>query len=166
MYHDGVAPKDWLLVVAAIGHATLASLSFARGGKSALARPLALLCCAMFGWCFAGLAHHVTGASYWGWVDDAFTALSPPLALHVIVSFVGARRIHRRVLAASYLAFGAMALVALSALVLATPRAWLASRIAAAPHAGKSLRPRLERRRRPARNAGASRRDSRDSAPC
>ncbi len=122
-----MAPKDWLLVVAAIGHATLASLSFARGGKSALARPLALLCCVMFGWCFAGLAHHVTGASYWGWVDDAFTALSPPLALHVIVSFVGARRIHRRVLAASYLAFGAMALVALSALVLATPRAWLAS---------------------------------------
>ncbi len=120
-------PTDWLLVVAAVGHATLAALSFARGGKSALARPLALLCCAMFGWCFAGLAHHVTGASYWGWVDDAFTAMSPPLALHLIVSFVGARRGHRRVLAASYLAFGAMGAVALSALVLTTPRAWLAS---------------------------------------
>jgi two-component system, NtrC family, sensor histidine kinase HydH len=122
-----VLPKDWLLLVAAIGHATLASLSFARGGKSALARPLGFLCCAMFGWCFAGLAHHVTGASFWGWVDDAFTAVSPPLALHVIVSFVGARRIHRRALAASYLAFGAMGIVALSALVLTTPRAWLAS---------------------------------------
>ena len=120
-------PKDWLLLVAAIGHATLASLSFARGGKSALARPLGFLCCAMFGWCFAGLAHHLTDASYWGWVDDAFTAISPPLALHVIVSFVGARRIHVRALAVSYLAFGAMALVALSALVLTTPRLWLAS---------------------------------------
>jgi two-component system, NtrC family, sensor histidine kinase HydH len=123
-----VRPLDWLLVVAAVGHATLAWLSFARGGRSALARPLGLLCCAMFGWCFAGLAHHVTGASFWGWVDDAFTALSPPLALHVIVAFVGARRIHVRVLAASYLAFGAMGAIALSALLLTTPRAWLASR--------------------------------------
>jgi two-component system, NtrC family, sensor histidine kinase HydH len=122
-----VSPTDWLLVVAAIGHATLAALAFARGGASPLARPLAFLCCAMFGWCFAGLAHHVTQASYWGWVDDAFTAISPPLALHLIVAFVGARRVHVRVLAASYLAFGVMSLVALSAFVLAAPRVWLAS---------------------------------------
>src|SRR5258705_363804 len=105
-----MAARDWLQFFAVVGHLTLATLSLARGGRSPLARPLAWLCFDLFGWNFATLAHHVTGAPFWDWLDAILTALSPPLALHLVVAFVGVRRAHVRVLRALYVVFGALAL--------------------------------------------------------
>jgi len=103
--------RDWTYLLAASGHLTLAVLSFLRGRRSAVAMPLGLLCLAMFGWCFCSLATDLAGtlASPWAFVDQFFTALTPPLVLHVVVTFVGARRALAPVVAAAYVLFGALA---------------------------------------------------------
>ena len=48
---------------------------------SVVARPLALLCFALFVWNFATLAERASGAEAWGVLDAVLTALSPPLML-------------------------------------------------------------------------------------
>jgi hypothetical protein len=55
--------RDWMYLLAASGHLTLAVLSFLRGRRSAVAVPLGLLCLVMFGWCFASIAAHLTGSN-------------------------------------------------------------------------------------------------------
>jgi two-component system, NtrC family, sensor histidine kinase HydH len=117
-------PLDWMYLFGAAGQLMLAGLCFARGRRSAVARPLAFLCLTMFGWCFTSLASNVTGSQDWGLLDDSVTALSPPFALDLIVTFVGARRIYRRVVIAEYLYFGALALSFLTGFVTPWGRAW------------------------------------------
>src|SRR5258708_32657869 len=97
-------------LVAAIGHLALAITSIARARQSVVARPLALLCCALFGWNFATLAERASGAPAWGVVDSILTALSPPLMLWLVATFVGGRRAHAPLVIASFVAFGALAL--------------------------------------------------------
>lgn len=105
-----MSARDWMVLLAATGHLTLAVLSLSRLRGSPIARPLALLCLDMFGWCFASLANNVTRAAAWSVLDSAFTALTPPLALHLFVTFVGAERARLRVVVAAYVAFGTLAL--------------------------------------------------------
>lgn len=124
--------RDWVQLAAALGHAALAALALARGGKSPLARPLAWLCLDLFGWNFATLAFHLSGAPVFSWLDAALTALSPPLVLHLVVAFVGARRAMRRVVRGAYAAFGAMALASALAIVSPALGAWVDSRAWAA----------------------------------
>jgi len=119
--------RDWVQILASVGHLMLAVLCLVRGGRSALARPLALLCLALFGWNFATLAHHLTGAPLWNWLDAIFTALSPPLVFHLIVAFVGMRRVHQRLVQAAYVAFGAFALVSSTAFIAPWARTWIDS---------------------------------------
>jgi signal transduction histidine kinase len=106
-------------LIASIGHLTLAVLSLARGQKSAISLPLALLCFDMFGICFAPLARSMTDQYAWSLLDSVCTAMAPPLVLHLTVVFVGARRAQRAVVALAYAAFGGLAI---SSLVFG--RAW------------------------------------------
>ena len=119
--------RDWMYLFAAAGHLTLAVLSVSRGSRSPIARPLALLCLDMFGWCFASLASHLADAQIWVVLDAACTALCPAFALHLVVTFVGASRAHNRLVVASYVAFGALAASSGAALVAPWGRAWLDS---------------------------------------
>jgi signal transduction histidine kinase len=123
----GTGAGDWVLVIAAIGHAALAALSLARGGRSPLARRLSLLCLDLFGWCFATLAHHLTGGAPWAWIDATLTALSPPLVLDVVVAFVGGRSALAPLVRAGYAAFGALALASATAFVGPWGRAFIES---------------------------------------
>src|SRR5580700_10719443 len=101
---------DGLYLLAASGHLTLALLCLLRGRRSPVARPLALLCLDMFGWCFASLAQHLTGMEIWGGLDAVCTDLTPPLVLLLIVTFVGARRTYPRAVLAAWVVFGMLAL--------------------------------------------------------
>jgi signal transduction histidine kinase len=80
----------------------------------------------MFGWCFASLANNVTGVPEWDVLDSMCTALTPPLALHLFITFVGAGRTRLRVLVAAYVAFGALALSSVAGLT-SWGRAWVDS---------------------------------------
>ena len=122
-----MSARDWVQLLASVGHLVLAVLCLVRGGKSSLSRPLLLLCLDLFGWNFATLAQHVTGAPLWDWVDAVLTAMSPPLALHLVVTFVGTRRVHSRPLQAAYIAFGALALVSSTAIIVPWTRRWIDS---------------------------------------
>ncbi|HEX7603182.1 MAG TPA: hypothetical protein VF316_16305, partial [Polyangiaceae bacterium] len=119
--------RDWMYLFAAAGHLTLAVLSLSRGNRSPVARPLALLCLDMFGWCFASLASHLTDSQVWQVLDAVCTALSPPLALHLVVTFVGASRTHLRLVVVGYVVFGALAASSGAGCVATWGRTWVDS---------------------------------------
>lgn len=116
--------STWMYLFAASGLLTLAILSLSRGAQSAIARPLALGCLALFGLNFASLADRVAPAMAWGVLDDVFSALSPPLVLHLVVTFVGASRTRKGVVVAGYVAFGLLAFSSALGLFLPWARVW------------------------------------------
>jgi two-component system sensor histidine kinase HydH len=102
----------WELSIAACaGHLALAILVWLRRGQSPLARVLALLFLDMFAWNFADLAYHLTGAVEWRSVDRTFSSLMPALGFDVVILFVGKRRPMRKLVWASYAAFGLIAVL-------------------------------------------------------
>jgi two-component system, NtrC family, sensor histidine kinase HydH len=113
--------RDWMSLLAAVGNLSLAVITVFAGRRSPLAWRLALLCFVLFGWNFSVLAHHVLQASGGAAVDaftilDAFfTALSPPLVLEVVLSFVGETRRHRSVRLAAWVLFAGLAVASLGA---------------------------------------------------
>jgi signal transduction histidine kinase len=63
----------------------------------------------------------------WVVLDAMCTALSPPLALHLVVTFVGASRAHLRLVVASYIVFGALAASSGAGCIATWGRTWLDS---------------------------------------
>jgi signal transduction histidine kinase len=118
---------DWLTLVACVGPLALAVIAMARAATSPLALPLAWLSVGLFSWNFATLAHTVSGAPEWRYLDVAFSPLTIPLTLNFMTCFVGRRRAHRHVLTAAWLLFGLLALASLSALVWSPMRAFAGS---------------------------------------
>ena len=119
--------RDWMSLFAAIGHLSLAVTALIWGRRSALARPLAALCFVLFGWNFATLAEHVLGGPTFAVLDSAFTALSPPLVLEVVLCFVGQVRRQRLARASVWLVFGGMAAVSLLGVASPAIVSWLDS---------------------------------------
>ena len=74
--------------------------------KSPLRWPVVLLCLVLFTWNFAELADATMGGARFQWLDLAVSPLTVPLALHVVLAFVGRVRERRLVLVATYLGFG------------------------------------------------------------
>lgn len=119
---------EWMFLIASLGNLSLGVLSIARGRKSAVSLPLALLCFDMFGFCFAPLARKVANnTELFSYVDAITTAMAGPLTLHFIVTFVGARLRYRRAVIAAYVAFGALALSSAAGFGTRWGRAWLDS---------------------------------------
>lgn len=112
-------------LLAAIGHLSLAFTALVTARRSALSRPLAALCFVLFGWNFATLAHHVFGGDAFSALDAAFTALSPPLVLEVVLRFVGQGKRHRRARGMAWLVFGGLAASSLAGLVSPAALAWV-----------------------------------------
>jgi two-component system, NtrC family, sensor histidine kinase HydH len=117
----------WISLFAAVGHLSLAVTAILAGGRSAVARPLAALCLALFGWNFSTLADHVVGGGAFSVADSFFTALTPPLVLEVVLAFVGQTRRRRVVRAASWVVLGSLALASLGGLTSEAKLAWLDS---------------------------------------
>jgi two-component system, NtrC family, sensor histidine kinase HydH len=112
--------QSWLALTACAGLLGLALLSIARGAKSPLALPLALLCMVFFSWNLAQLAHDVSGHAEWRYLDVALSPLTAPSALYFVVVFVGRwRELRLRVLGA-FAALGLLSLSSLGAFVSAS----------------------------------------------
>ncbi len=115
--------RDPIYFLAAIGNLSLAVTAAFAGRKSPLARPLAALCFVLFGWNFSTLAHHVVRTSAgeaidaFDVLDACFTALSPPLALEVVLAFVGESRRRRPIRLAAWLVSAVLVVSALGAVV-------------------------------------------------
>ncbi|HEU4404850.1 MAG TPA: ATP-binding protein [Polyangiaceae bacterium] len=124
---------DWASLVTCIGQLAVAVLAFSHRAQSRLSFLLALLSLSLFTWNFASLAYHFTHRPAWHWLDVMTSPLTPPLALHLIATFVGRARELRRGLAAAY---AAGALLALSQLAPALGPAWAPSYFALAAAAG------------------------------
>ncbi len=97
-----------MTVLACAGHLAFGSLAFMRRSKSALGGLMALLFLDAFLWNFASLAFELSGAELWGRVDRFFSTLMTPIALHVVVVFVGRSRALRPVLIAAYAVFAVL----------------------------------------------------------
>jgi signal transduction histidine kinase len=122
-----MTPTAWMYLLGAAGQLVLAGLAFARGRRSPVALPLGLLCLTMFGWCLTSLTARIAGDGPWDVLDSSLTALSPPFALDLVASFVGAKRTYRRAVIAQYAYFGALALLALAGFASPAARAWTSS---------------------------------------
>ncbi len=118
---------QWFWLFGAIGQLTIVALCLLRGRQSPLARPVAYLCLSMFGWCLTSLVTDLTQSGVWAVLDSAVSAFSPPLAVLLTVTFVGARRAYAKVVLAQYLFFGALSLTSLTAVFLPSLRPWIFS---------------------------------------
>jgi signal transduction histidine kinase len=119
--------REWMCLLAAVGHLALAGVCLARGRQSVVARPLAVLCLTLSIWNFATLAEHVSDGPMWGILDAVFTALSPPLLLYLVATFVGARRERLQMVIAASLMFGGLALSSAIGFFVQWGRAWVNS---------------------------------------
>lgn len=119
--------RDWSLLVAAIAHLALALLSVSRAGKNPLALPLSLLAFDFFGWTFATLCNRQLVSPLWRPLDMVFTALAPPLVLHVVLTFVGKRRANGRALGLAYALFAALAVSSVPAFFTRWGVSWIES---------------------------------------
>jgi len=99
-----------MTVMACAGHLAFGMLALVRRSKSALGGLMALLFFDAFVWNFASLAAELSGSVAWSKVDHIFSSLMAPIALHVVVVFVGRRRALRGLVAAAYAAFAAVGL--------------------------------------------------------
>jgi two-component system sensor histidine kinase HydH len=126
---------EWTFLLCAACQLALAALCFARGvraPRSPVALPLAFLCLTTFGWCTMSLAGLLAGPEPWGPLDECLSALAPPFALDLAVTFVGARRSQRRVVIASYAIFSALALASLAGIASPAVAVWTGSSLYAA----------------------------------
>jgi signal transduction histidine kinase len=119
--------RTWMSLFAAIGHLTLAITALLAARRSAVARPLSLLCIALFAWNFATLARHVLGVSAFQVADSVFTALTPPLVVEFVLAFVGQTRRWRLQRAAAWLGLGSLAVASLGGLGSRAIFVWLDS---------------------------------------
>src|SRR5258708_35617623 len=95
-------------LIAGAGTLALAILLVLGRARSSIALPLALLCVDLFVWNFAGLAWDRTGNRAWRHLDTGASWLTPPLALHLVVAFVGRTRLLRPMLVVAYLFFAVL----------------------------------------------------------
>src|SRR5258708_40295529 len=92
-------------LIACAGHLALAILLLLRRSRSPIALSVALLCVDLFAWQFADLAWDLTGNRTWRQLDTAVSWLTPPLALQLVVTFVGRTRAFRPLLIVTYAFF-------------------------------------------------------------
>ena len=120
--------RDVMALLAAIGTLTLAITALASARRSPMSRPLAALCFVLFGWNFSTLGARAFGGDALPVLDSVLTALSPPLVLEVVSTFVGRTGRHRAARVAAWLWFGGLAVATVGAQVV-LPRgagtAWL-----------------------------------------
>lgn len=109
MDSTAILAANWLAIVAITGNLGLAILILRRGARNPLRMPLLLLVGAMTIWSFASAIYDVFGGAGWRWIDVSTSPLLIPLALHVVLSFVGRRRRHIVFLTGVYVVFGGLA---------------------------------------------------------
>lgn len=122
-----MTPVNWLSLATCGGHLAVAVFLLSRREQGRLSLLLTLLCLNLFTWNFASLAYHFTHAPAWRWLDVVASPLTPPLALHVIATFVGRGRELGRGL---FVAYAVAALLAPSQLWPGLQPAWAPSYLA------------------------------------
>jgi two-component system, NtrC family, sensor histidine kinase HydH len=118
-------PGDWLRLATIALLLIVAALGVVGGAGSPLARRLALLAIDVAGINVASVANHLLGAPLGSLADAVFTAMAPPLALHFVVTFVGAGRTTKGLLLAAYSALAALAVASGVAFAREGTRAWI-----------------------------------------
>jgi two-component system sensor histidine kinase HydH len=113
--------------LACAGLLLLVVLVLVRGREGPLRLPVALLALDMFVWNFAMLALALGGGESWRWIDNAASPLTPPLALHVVLVFVGRMERLRWVAIAAYVGGLGLGLVSLAGLASPAAARWVAS---------------------------------------
>ncbi|MFZ5444413.1 MAG: ATP-binding protein [Myxococcota bacterium] len=86
-------------------------LALTRGEGSPLRRPLALLAASQFLWNAAALGHTLTQLDTFALLGAIGSPLFPPIALDFVLTFLGRRRQHRKLMWGVWAIFGAQAVL-------------------------------------------------------
>ncbi|PIE19509.1 MAG: hypothetical protein CSA65_02445 [Proteobacteria bacterium] len=114
---------------ACAGLLLLVVVVLARGRQGPLRLPVALLALDMFVWNFAMLVLALGGGEEWRWIDNAASPLTPPLALHVVLVYLGRMSRLRWIALVAYGAGLGLGLTSIAALLGSTSAGrWVASR--------------------------------------
>lgn len=106
--------RDWTSLLAAIGTLTLGMIAARSARRDPLARAVTALCFVLFGWNIAVLAQRILQHTrLFEILDSVSTALSPPLVLEVVMTFIGASKRHRGTRIGVWAAFGSLALTSI-----------------------------------------------------
>jgi signal transduction histidine kinase len=124
----------WAALAACAGEAALLVLLLTRGARSPLAPSLAALAAVLFTWNLANLAYVATGDIVWSNVDRFASPLTTPIALHMVLRFVGQARRFRWVTIAVAIPFAALSSSALAAFVSSSADAFIRSEAWATLH--------------------------------
>jgi signal transduction histidine kinase len=117
-----MSTSDVVAFFACVGQLAIAVLGFALAARSPLAIPLALLCLDVAGWTAAGLARELSGNEQWRWLDHALTPWTAPLALQLVLVFIGRRRALRATLIVAFVACASICVVPLLAFFVPSVR--------------------------------------------
>jgi hypothetical protein len=108
-------------LVSTAGFFALAVLSASRGKRDPLAGLLAVLCLDLVVYGMSELVkdiHPPPEENVFDWINAATASVAPALFYHLVTAFVGRRKSLQRAILASYMFFGAFALLCLTPLVL------------------------------------------------
>ncbi|HSP77225.1 MAG TPA: ATP-binding protein [Myxococcaceae bacterium] len=120
--------EAWISLVACAGLLALTGLALARVGRSPLALPLSVLSICLSTWNFADFALTRSGEAGWRLMAVTAALMSMPSAVHLVLSFVGARRRLAAVMFTAYGLFGVLAATSLLGLGSARLAEWASSR--------------------------------------
>ncbi len=119
--------SEWMSLLACGGILALALVVLRHATRNPLALPLGLWSVDLFIWNFATLAYALSGSRSWHYLDVTFSPFTPPLALHIVLVFVGKLRPLRGVLVLAYLAFTLLSLSSAAAFLWRPAGAWIES---------------------------------------
>ncbi|MBK8257071.1 MAG: two-component sensor histidine kinase [Polyangiaceae bacterium] len=112
--------SGYVALFACVGQLLVALAALWRTSSSALAMPLALFSANLALWNFAGAANELSGKPFWAWdwLDATATPLTAPLGVWFVLTFVGERKRMRLLHRATWIYFGAIALIGLASPIL------------------------------------------------
>lgn len=117
-YDGSVTTKLASAVMASAAFFAIAALAAVRGRREPLAARLAALCLILFAYtAFDLIGAFVPGQPAWDWLDGASAALAPAAFFHFTIAFLGRRSDLGRLVTASWIYFGAVAVACLGPLV-------------------------------------------------
>ena len=119
--------NEALALLATAGQLALGAFAFRRADHSPVARPLAMLCFVLAAWNVVNWAYQASLLWAWRTLDISVSPWIVPLALHVVLAFVGRRRELRKLLIATYAYYGLLSLSSVGGGFYLWARTWIES---------------------------------------
>lgn len=123
-----MSSSEALTLLATAAQLALGVFAFRRGDRNPIGRLLAMLCFVLAAWNVLNWAYTDSGLRPWRVLDVCLAPWIVPLALHVVLVFIGRRREYAKLLYAAYAFYAALSLSSVGGGVMDWARWWIDSK--------------------------------------